>query len=85
MSRPPEYGLHSHWRVWAYDDREEYETPLTPDQYLELEGFMEIGKEAATRSKEGWGVETSTRDTKESIVRNEDKQSKGGIMGRLRG
>ena len=51
----------------------------------ETEGYTEIGKEATTRSKEGWGVETSTRDTKESIVRNDEETGKGGILGRIRG
>lgn len=83
MEHPPEYGLTGHLRAWAYDDTAEYRKPLSSSKLLETEGYTEIGKEATTRSKGGWGVETSTRDTKESIVRN-DEESGGGILARLR-
>ncbi len=81
---PPEYGLTGPLRAWAYDDSEEYRKPLKPSDRLETEGYTEIGKEAKTRSKDGWGVETATRDTKESIVRGKDDDSSGGLLGRLR-
>jgi len=84
MEHPPQYGLAGHLRAWAYDDPTEAREPLSSAQLLETEGYTEIGKEATTRSKEGWGVETSTRDTKESIVRD-DKETSGGILGKLRG
>jgi hypothetical protein len=84
MEHPPQYGLTGHLRAWAYDDRAEYRKPLSSSDLLETEGYTEIGKEATTRSKDGWGVETSTRDTKESIVRNDEDGGSGGILGRLR-
>lgn len=84
MDRPPEYGIHGHLRAFVLGDVEAYEQPMTPGERLEVEGYTEIGKEAFTRSKEGWGVETSTRDTKESIVRGEDDGGGGGILGRLK-
>jgi len=85
MTRPPEYGLSAHVRAWAYDDQDAFEKPLDAGEELEVEGFSEVGKEASTRSKDGWGVETSTRDTKESIVRDGESGSSGGLLGKLRG
>ena len=82
MEHPPEYGLSGHLRAWAYDDAAEYREALNPQELLDTEGFAEIGKLAIRRSKDGWGVETSTKDTKESIVRD-NKDSKGGIRGLL--
>jgi hypothetical protein len=85
MERPPEYGIHGHFRAYIYDDAEEFKRPLKPKEALEIEGYTEIGKESSTRSKGGWGVETSTRDTKESIVRDQEQNSGGGgIFGVLR-
>lgn len=84
MEHPPEYGLTGHLRAWAYNSRNEYRRPLSSSDLLETEGYTEIGKEATTRSKEGWGVETSTKDTKESIVRDDKDGGSGGILGRLR-
>lgn len=81
---PPSYGLTGPWRAWAFDDADEQLDPLGPDTELELEGFSETSKEAKTRSREGWGVETATRDTKESIVRGKEQDSGGGILDRLR-
>jgi len=60
------------------------DTELSTEDLLEIEGYTEIGKEATARSKDGWGVETSTKDTKESIVRGENDES-GGLLGRFRG
>lgn len=84
LEHPPEYGLKGAVRAWAYDDSEEFRKPLKPSDRLKTEGFTEVGKEAKTRSKDGWGVETATRDTKESIVRGKDDDSSGGILGRIR-
>jgi len=85
MPYPPEYGVKGHLRAFVYDDAEQYRLPLDPDAKVETEGFMEVGKESSSRSKEGWGVETSTKDTKESIVRDEEQQnSGGGLLGRFR-
>lgn len=85
MSRPPAYGVSGHLRAYMYDDPNEYKLPLDPEETLEIEGFTEIGKEASTRSKDGWGVETATKDTKESIVRDEEQtNSGGGLLGRWR-
>lgn len=85
MEHPPEYGLTGHLRAWAYDSIDEYRQPLASSDLLETEGYTEIGKEATTRSKEGWGVETSTSNTQESIVRDDKQSSKGGLLGRIRG
>jgi hypothetical protein len=85
MERPPEYGVTGHLRAFVYDDVDEYRKPMKAAETLEAEGFTEVGKESSTRSKDGWGVETSTKDTKESIVRDEeDKNSSGGILGKFR-
>lgn len=84
LEHPPEYGLTGALRAWAYDDKEQFRQPLKPSDRLKTEGFTEVGKEAKTRSKDGWGVETATRDTKESIVRGKEEESSGGILGRLR-
>lgn len=84
LEHPPEYGLKGPLRAWAYDDSEEYRKPLKPSDRLETEGFTEVGKEAKSRSKDGWGVETATKDTKESIVRGKESDSSGGILGKLR-
>jgi hypothetical protein len=82
---PPDYGVTGHLRAYMYDDADEYRMPLETDERVETEGFMEVGKESNTRSKDGWGVETSTRDTKESIVRDEEQQGgSGGLLGRFR-
>jgi len=84
--RPPDYGITGHRRAWVYDDPEEYKMPLSPGDELETEGFSEIGKESSNRSKEGWATETATRDTKESIVRDDSEDDgSSGILGRIRG
>lgn len=84
MDKPPEYGIHGHLRAFVLDDADAYEQPMTPGDKLEVEGFTELGKEAFTRSKEGWGVETSTKDTKESIVRDQNQDANGGFLSRVR-
>lgn len=84
MEHPPEYGLTGHLRAYVFDDKEEYRKPLDPTDQLEVEGFTEIGKESTTRSKDGWGTETTLKDTKESIVRDDKEDSSGGILGRVR-
>jgi len=82
---PPAYGIKGHLRAYMYDDKSEYRMPLDTDKKVETEGFMEVGKESNTRSKDGWGVETATKDTQESIVRNdEDKSGGSGILGRFK-
>ncbi len=85
MDHPPTYGVTGHLRAVMYDDVSEFKEPLSPGDNVELEGYSEIGKEASTRSKDGWATETATRDTKESIVRDEnaDKNS-GGLLARIR-
>lgn len=84
MERPPQYGVKGHLRAWVYNDRSEFAIPLGPSEEVEIEGFTEVGKESSTRSKEGWGVETSTRDTKESIVRDEEEKSGGGLLDKIK-
>lgn len=84
MEMPPPYGLHGHRRGWAYGDVGEFRRPLTPDNKLDIEGFSELGKEASHRSKEGWGVETSTEERKESVLRKDDGKTSGGLIDRFR-
>ena len=86
MQHPPEYGITGHRRAFVYDDVNESKQPLDPGDMTQVEGFAEIGKHALTRGEDGWAVKTSTRDTKESIVHDEnEKNSGGGILSRLRG
>lgn len=86
MERPPTYGVKGHLRAYMYDDAGEFKMPLKAEEQLEVEGFTEVGKESSTRSKDGWGVETSTKDTKESIVRDEEQTGgRGGILGKFTG
>jgi hypothetical protein len=83
---PPSYGITGHLRAVIYDDLDEFKTPLSTGDIVELEGFAEVGKESSTRSKEGWATETVTKDTTESIVRDNNKDSKSkGLLGRIRG
>jgi hypothetical protein len=85
MQRPPNYGIHGHFRAFVYDDTDEWARPIVPTERLEVEGYGEMGKEQSARSKEGWLTETATRDTKESIVRDEKDSGGGGLLGRIRG
>jgi hypothetical protein len=84
MELPPHYGLHGHRRAWAYGDIDEFKRPLTPDNKLDIEGFSELGKEASHRSKDGWGVQEATKDRKESVVRKDEANTSGGLLGRFR-
>lgn len=86
MERPPAYGIKRHRRAWVYDSVDEYKEPLGPNEELKTEGFSEIGKESSARSKDGWATETSTKDTKESIMRDDtDESGGGGLLSRIRG
>jgi len=85
FEHPPEYGLTGHLRAYVFDDKDEFAHPLAPSDMLEVEGYTEIGKESTTRSKDGWATETATRDTRESIVRNNEDDSGSGLLGRIRG
>lgn len=85
MERPPDYGIIGHRRAWVYDDVDEYKMPLGPNKELEAEGFSEIGKESSARSKDGWATETATKDTKESIMRDDtDEPGSGGLLSRIK-
>lgn len=86
LQHPPDYGVTGHLRAYVYDDPDEYKLPIDEGGKMGLEGFSEVGKESSMRSKDGWATETATRDTKESIVRDEnDTGGKGGLLGRIRG
>jgi len=86
MARPPTYGISGHLRAYVYDDVDEFKMPLDHTEEMQSEGFSEIGKESSQRSKEGWATETATRDTKESIMREDGDDGGGsGILGRLTG
>lgn len=83
---PPSYGLFGPWRAWAHDDPAADLMPLEQLDRVKTEGYKKRGQDARHRSKDGWGVETSTRDTKESIVRDhsDEEGGGGGILGRFR-
>lgn len=86
LQHPPDYGVVGHLRAYVYDDADEYALPIDEGGKMGLEGFSEVGKESSMRSKDGWATETATRDTKESIVRDEnDSGGRGGLLGRIRG
>jgi hypothetical protein len=84
MDKPPHYGVHGWRRAWARGDIDGREEPLEPGDALTFEGFGELGKLTTKKSEDGWGVETSTRDTKESIMRKDEQESSGGIIDRFR-
>ncbi len=54
-------------RAWAYDDKNEHKKSLKPSDRLQVEGYSEVGKEAKTRSKDGWGVETAPATPKNRL------------------
>lgn len=86
MQLPPAYGITGHRRAWVYDDVDEYRMPLDQNEQLETEGFAEVGKESSNRSKDGWATETATKDTKESIMRDDtDEGGSSGLLGKIRG
>jgi len=85
MSYPPVYGISGARRAFVYDDVEEFKAPIDASDRLAVEGYGEQAKESATRSEEGWGTEVATRDTKESIVRDEKESSAGGLWGKIKG
>lgn len=81
---PPEYGLTGHVRAWAYDNPDEFRLPLTAQDKVAMEGYLDNTKLALSRSKDFEGVETATKDTRESIVRGNESDSGGGLIDRLR-
>lgn len=86
LEHPPKYGITGHLRAIVFDDFDEYKEPLTPEDYIKMEGMLEVGKENTSRSKRGWGVKETTRDTRESFVHNEDegRKARSGLLGRLK-
>jgi len=83
---PPEYGVRGHFRAYVADDTEKYEMPLSQKDKVNTEGAMETSKQASRRSEDGWATETSTRDTTESIMRDErEDNGGGGLLSRIRG
>jgi len=86
LQSPPDYGVTGHLRAYVYDDENEYKRPLGESDKMGMEGYSEVGKESSMRSKGGWATETATKDTKESIVRDENNDGgRGGLLGRIRG
>lgn len=84
FERPPEYGVTGPLRAYVCDSAAENKAPLGPNEQLEVEGYSEIGKESSMRSRDGWATETATRDTTESIVRDENEEgSSSGLLGML--
>lgn len=85
LAHPPQYGITGHRRAWVYDDPDEFRMPLGHGKELETEGFSEIGKESSHRSEDGWATETATKDTKESIMRDDTEDNGGGgLLDRFR-
>lgn len=83
-AHPPRYGLTGLARAFALNDASEYRKPLSETDKIKMEGTGWISELAATRSEDFKGVETTTSDTKESII-NETGGDGGGIRGRLGG
>lgn len=84
IPHPPSYGIKRHRRAWVYDSRDEFKAPLDSSDELETEGFSEIGKESSHRSEDGWATETATKDTKESIMRDDGEDDSGGLLSRIK-
>lgn len=84
MDRPPHYGVHGTLRAWARGDREAAKEPLEPGDAMEFESFSEMGKLATKKSEGGWGVETATKDTVETLQRKEERKKGNKILDRFR-
>lgn len=82
-AHPPNYGLTGYLRAFAFRDSSEYRLPIDQMDIIKQEGHGLLSKLAATRSEEFIGVETSTRDIRESIV-NEEQSASGGLWQRMR-
>lgn len=79
---PPKYGLKGIARAFALGSADEHREPLNELDVIKHEGHGLVSRLAATRSEEFIGVETTTSDTRESIIAGPDENS-GGIRGRL--
>lgn len=84
MERPPHYGITGHRRAAIHGDISAFKRPIEPSDKLEFEAFAELGNLNVKKSEEGWNVETSTADTKESIMRKDENKQNNGILGRFR-
>lgn len=81
ISHPPEYGVTGYLRAYAFQDMDQYKTPIDASERIKQEGLATLSKLAATRSEEFIGVDTTTRDIQESIVSDPD-ESGGGLLRR---
>lgn len=81
ISHPPEYGVTGYLRAYAFQDMDEYKTPIDASERIKQEGLATLSKLAATRSEDFIGVDTTTRDIQESIVSNPE-ESGGGLLRR---
>ena len=83
--RPRKEGVHTEWRAWSHADQSADIEPLPPDKRRKIEQNVTLSKVALSRSKDMEALKETTRNVKESYVRNEDeaKGGSGGILGRL--
>lgn len=83
--RPRKEGVHGAWRAWSHDDPSANVDPLPPDERRQIEQNITLVKLALTRSEGMEALKETTRNVKESYVRNEDDgEESSGILGRLR-
>lgn len=80
---PPKHGITGIARAFAMDSADEYREPMGPIDTIKHEGHGFLTQLAGTRSEDFIGVETSTSETRESIISGTD-ESGGGIRGRIR-
>lgn len=81
ISHPPDYGVTGYLRAYAFQDMDQFKTPIDVSERIKQEGLATLSKLAATRSEEFIGVDTTTRDIQESIVSNAEESS-GGLLRR---
>lgn len=84
QGHPPKEGVTGALRAYVYDEPGESKTPLSQEELMELLGYGTTGKDSAKRSEGGWATETSTRDTNESIIRDDNGDGgRSGLLGRF--
>lgn len=81
---PPKHGVTGIARAFAMDSADSYRNPMDQMDTIKHEGHGFITMLASTRSEEFIGVETTTSDTRESIISGGSNDSTGGIRGRIR-
>lgn len=81
---PPTYGITGYLRAFAFQDIDAYREPIDSIERIKQQGLGTLSKLAATRSEEFIGVDTSTRDTQETIVNDSESDDSGGMVRRWR-